>query len=91
VELYWEAHTFMIGKLYSTGRRINIASRKMGKSTRAHRMKTDGSFVATGQLKRMVNASRSLTLMSVTKHEVSDAKHEMIPYVSNNHEVSQGA
>jgi hypothetical protein len=26
--------------------------------------------------------------MSVTKHEVSDAKHEMIPYVSNSHEVS---
>ena len=26
--------------------------------------------------------------MSVTKHEVSDSKHEMIPYVSNSHEVS---
>jgi hypothetical protein len=54
----------------------------------AHCMKTDRSFVAIGKLKRMVNARKSLTLMSVTKHEVSDAKHEMIPYVSNNHEVS---
>jgi hypothetical protein len=51
-------------------------------------MKTDKSFADTGQLKRMVNASRSLTLMSITKHEVSDSKHEMIPYVSNSHEVS---
>jgi hypothetical protein len=33
VELYWEAHTFMIGKLYSIGRKTNIASRKMGNST----------------------------------------------------------
>jgi hypothetical protein len=56
---------------------------------RAHRMKTDRSFATTGQLKRMVNASKSLTLMSVTKQEVSDAKHEMVQYVSNNHEVSQ--
>jgi len=56
----------------------------------AHHMKTDRSFAATGQLKRMVNASKSLTLMSVIKHEVSDAKHEMIPYVSNSHEVSPG-
>jgi hypothetical protein len=37
----------------------------------------------------MVNASKSLTLMSVTKHEVSDAKHEIVQNVSNNHEVSQ--
>ena len=37
----------------------------------------------------MVNASISLTLMSVIKHEVSDAKHDMVQYVSNNHEVSQ--
>ena len=51
-------------------------------------MKTDRSFAATEQLKRMVNASKSLTLMSVTNQEVSDAKHEMIQYVSNNHEVS---
>ena len=38
----------------------------------------------------MVNASKSLTLMPVTKQEVSDARNEMIPYVSNNHEVSPG-
>ena len=38
----------------------------------------------------MVNESKSLTLMSVIKHEVSDAKYEMIPYVSNSHEVSPG-
>jgi hypothetical protein len=36
----------------------------------------------------MVNASKSLTLMYVTKQEVSDVEHEMIPYVSNSHEVS---
>jgi hypothetical protein len=36
----------------------------------------------------MVNARKSLTLMYVTKHEVSDAKHEMVQYVSNSHEVS---
>jgi len=53
-------------------------------------MKTDRSFAATGQLKRMVNARKSLTLMSVTKQEMSDAKHEMIPYVANSHEVSPG-
>jgi hypothetical protein len=37
----------------------------------------------------MVNESKSLTLMSVTNRKVSDAKHEMVQYVSNNHEVSQ--
>ena len=36
----------------------------------------------------MVNASKILTLMSVTKQEVRDVEHEMIPYVSNRHEVS---
>jgi hypothetical protein len=55
---------------------------------RAHCMKTDRSFTATWKLKRMVNASKSLTLMSVTKHEVSDAKHDMVQYASNSHEVS---
>jgi hypothetical protein len=55
---------------------------------RAHRMKTDRSFATTGKLKTMVNARKSLTLMSVTKYEVSDAKHEMVQYVSNSHEVS---
>jgi hypothetical protein len=57
---------------------------------RAHHMKTDRSFVATRQLKRMVNASKSLTLMSVTKQKISDAKHEMVQYDSNSHEVSPG-
>jgi hypothetical protein len=55
---------------------------------RAHHIKTNKSFATTGKLKGMVNARKSLTLISVTKHEVSDAKHEMIPYVSNSHEVS---
>jgi hypothetical protein len=36
----------------------------------------------------MVNASKILTLMSVTKHEVSDAKHEMGQYDLHNHAVS---
>jgi hypothetical protein len=54
----------------------------------AHHMQTDRSFAATGQLKRMVNERKSLTLMSIKKQEVSDAKHDMIPYVSNIHEVS---
>ena len=36
----------------------------------------------------MVNARKSLTLMSVEKHEFCDAKHEMVQYVSNSHEVS---
>jgi hypothetical protein len=56
----------------------------------AHRMKTDRSFATIGQLKRMVNASKSSTLMFVTKLEVCDAKHEMVQYVSNSHEVSPG-
>jgi hypothetical protein len=54
----------------------------------AHRMKNDRSFAATGKLKRMVNERKSLTLMSVVNQEVSDAKHEMILYVSNSCEVS---
>jgi hypothetical protein len=54
----------------------------------AHRMKTDRSFAATGQLKRMVNASKSLTLMSITKQGINDAKHEMVQYDLHNHEVS---
>ena len=53
----------------------------------AHRMKTDRSFATIGQLKRMVNPRKSLTLMSVTNHKVSEDKHEMVQYVSNNHEV----
>jgi hypothetical protein len=36
----------------------------------------------------MVNANKSLTLMSITKQGISDAKHEMVQYVSNSHEVS---
>jgi hypothetical protein len=56
---------------------------------RVHRMKTYRSFATIGKLKRMVNASKSLTLMSVTNQKESDAKHEMVKYVSNNHEVSQ--
>ena len=36
----------------------------------------------------MVNARKSLTLMSITKQEVSDAKHEMVQYVLNSDEVS---
>jgi hypothetical protein len=51
-------------------------------------MKTDRSFGATRKLKIMVNASKSLTLMSVTKQEIRDAKHEMVQYDSNSHEVS---
>ena len=38
----------------------------------------------------MVNASKILTLMSVTKQEISDDKHEMVQYDSNSHEVSPG-
>jgi hypothetical protein len=38
----------------------------------------------------MVNASKILTLMSVTKQGISDAKHEMVQYDSNSHEVSPG-
>jgi len=37
----------------------------------------------------MANARKILTLMSVTNQEVSDSKHEMVQYVSNNREVSQ--
>jgi hypothetical protein len=55
----------------------------------AHCMKTDRSFAATGQLKIMVNEIKILTLMSVTKQEVSDVKYDMVQYISNNHEVSQ--
>jgi hypothetical protein len=51
-------------------------------------MKTDRSFAATGKLKRMVNERKTLTLMSVVNREFSDAKHEMIMYVSNSCEVS---
>jgi hypothetical protein len=54
----------------------------------AHRMKTNRYFATTGQLKRMVNASKSLTLMVVTNQKESNAKHEMVKYVYNNHEVS---
>jgi hypothetical protein len=36
----------------------------------------------------MVKEKKILTLMYVIKHEVSDAKHDMISYVSDNHEVS---
>jgi hypothetical protein len=80
----------MIGKSISYREENKYCFKKDGKEyiVRAHRMKTGKSFVATGKLKRMVNGSKILTLMSVTKHEVSDAKHEMIPYVSNSHEVS---
>ena len=52
-------------------------------------MKTDRSFATIGKLKIMVNARKISTLMSVTNQEVSDAKYEMVQYVSNNHEVSQ--
>ena len=51
-------------------------------------MKTNRSFAVIGQLKRMVNEIKSLTLMSVTKQEIHDAKHEMVQYDSNSHEVS---
>jgi hypothetical protein len=68
----------------------NYCFKKDGKEyiVRAHRMKTDRSFATTEKFKRMVNSSKSLTLMSITRYEVSDAKHEMVQYVSNSHEVS---
>jgi hypothetical protein len=52
---------------------------------RAHHMKTDMSLVNTGQMKRLVNASKNLSLMSVKAEEECDPKHsdEIVKFVTN--------
>jgi hypothetical protein len=43
----------------------------------SHSIKSNRSFVTTGQLKMVVNASKNLTLVSVKSKEESNPKHEM--------------
>ena len=55
-------------------------------------MKNDRSFVTLGKLKRVVNASRNLTLMyvqqEVSLHEnISNSKHEVVPVVKDKYNV----
>ena len=55
-------------------------------------MKNNRSFVTTRQLKKVVNASRNLTLMyvqhEVSLHEnISNSKHEVVPVVKDKYDV----
>jgi hypothetical protein len=43
----------------------------------SHSIKNNRSFVTTGQLKRVVNGSKNLTLVSVKTKEESNPKYEM--------------
>jgi len=43
----------------------------------SHSIKSNRSFVTTGQLKMVVNASKNLTLVSVKSKEESNPKHDM--------------
>ena len=53
----------------------------------AHRIKNDWSLVTTRQLKRVVIASKSLTLMSMQVKEESNPEHKMkVTKLDANHE-----
>ena len=97
--LYWESHTCMIEKQYSSVMRTSTISPKNGVEyiVRAHSMNTNTTLFSARQMKWLINTNKRYMLMVVRAKDVeaSDAfkgcdpshKKDMIDIVANYDEI----